>query len=354
VVVFASRWRGLSPKPTAMAVLASQGRLVSVAIRAAGLDIQDVTSRMPETNRLSVALAHPTFMVDTLLQNLPRTDAIALMEANNHMRNQYLRVNTLKADVAETLLNLYELGVELVEDQDTPGVFAITSGFGALVTSELFEKGSVLVQDKSSVLTVQALGLTSDDIVWDACAAPGMKTHRIEELMNSRRAIYATDIHEGRLATAKERSRILGMSCTQWIHADAITCPVTNASKILIDAPCSSSGLIRSHPSFKWRLNKQSLMSLMAIQNKILDGILSGYSELPGTELVYATCSILPHEGESQIDSAMTRHDFALLDLPFESSGGYPGFRCSDKVRRLFPHKDRTNGFFMARLRITD
>jgi 16S rRNA (cytosine967-C5)-methyltransferase len=95
-------------------------------------------------------------------------------------------------------------------------------------------------------------------------------------------------------------------------------------------------------------------MSIMSIQNKILDGILGAYSDRSGTEVVFATCSLLPHEGESQIDSALTRHPIELMEIPFEGSPGYSGFECSDKVTRLFPHRDNSNGFFIAKMRITE
>ena len=90
----------------------------------------------------------------------------------------------------------------------------------------------------------------------------------------------------------------------------------------------------------------------MTIQNKILDGILTAYANQPGTEIVFSTCSILPHEGESQIDSAMKNHQIELLEpYPF-GDRGYPKFKCSKYVRRLFPSKHNTSGFFIARMRI--
>jgi 16S rRNA (cytosine967-C5)-methyltransferase len=67
---------------------------------------------------------------------------------------------------------------------------------------------------------------------------------------------------------------------------------------------------------------------------------------------VYSTCSILPHEGESQIDSALSRHNIELLEPIVTGSPGYPGFKCSSMVRRLFPHLHGCNGFFIARMRI--
>ena len=90
----------------------------------------------------------------------------------------------------------------------------------------------------------------------------------------------------------------------------------------------------------------------MTIQNKILEGIISRYSKKPGTEIVYANCSVLPHEGENQIDSILERYNVELLDGPKLGSKGYANYVCTQKVRRFFPHIHETNGFFIARMRI--
>jgi len=100
-------------------------------------------------------------------------------------------------------------------------------------------------------------------------------------------------------------------------------------------------------------LNKSTLFSIMAIQNKILEGIVSSYQNRPGTEIVYATCSILPHEGENQIDTILSKFNVELLPILNVGSKGYPGFTCSNEVRRMFPHIHDTEGFFIAKLRIT-
>jgi 16S rRNA (cytosine967-C5)-methyltransferase len=214
--------------------------------------------------------------------------------------------------------------------------------------------GQVLVQDKGSVAVAYALDPRPGMKVWDACAAPGMKTQLLWELMEREGVLHATDINSVRLESAKKRAARLGYDEALFSEADAVEAPIEGADLILIDAPCTSTGMLRSHPSYKWRLNKKTMFSLMSIQNKILDGVLAAYADKPGTEIVYATCSLLPHEGESQIDSAMTRHSFDLLQIPLEGSEGYSGFECSDKVLRLFPHRHNSNGFFIAKLRITD
>jgi 16S rRNA (cytosine967-C5)-methyltransferase len=172
------------------------------------------------------------------------------------------------------------------------------------------------------------------------------------ELMKGRGRLVATDIYSNRVRLGLERSRLLGCEGVEWLQADASRSPVLGADRILVDAPCTSTGVLRSHPSFKWRLNKARLLDIMSIQNKILDGVLTAYVNRPGTEIVYATCSLLPHEGESQIDSAMTRHRFELVQGLIADSPGYPGFKCSKSVCRLFPHRHATSGFFIAHLRI--
>jgi 16S rRNA (cytosine967-C5)-methyltransferase len=221
------------------------------------------------------------------------------------------------------------------------------------VSSQHFHEGRVLIQDLASVLVVKSLDPQPGEKVWDSCAAPGMKTQLIAELMQGQGEIIATDMYEERVRVAQERAQILNASHVQWLQADATKPVVHDADRILIDAPCTSTGILQTYPSFKWRLNKETLFTLMTIQNKLLDGILTAYRDRPGTELVFSTCSILPHEGESQIDSAMERHNIELLEPYPYGARGYPKFKCSPYIRRLFPHKHNASGFFIAKMRIT-
>ena len=165
--------------------------------------------------------------------------------------------------------------------------------------------------------------------------------------------IVATDIYEERVLVAEKLSRKLNAPHIEWIRADATKPIVQDADKILIDAPCTSTGVLQSYPSFKWRLNKETLFALMTVQNKILDAVLSAYAERLGTIVVFSTCSLLPHEGESQIESVLKKHNVELLPLWNNSSLGYSKFDCSELVQRLFPHKHNSSGFFIAKLQIT-
>ncbi len=317
------------------------------------LNLERIYEKLPKMTRLSLQYSHPTFIVETLLSNMSEAEAISLMRANNGASTSYFRVNNLVSTPPNVLEELGILGVEMKEDADVHGLYRIESGLHTLVQSAAFKEGAVLIQDKASVLAVKALSPQPSEFVWDACAAPGMKTHLIWESMKGTGRLVATDLSPKRISLARERAGSIGLDEVEWIHEDACLCPIQDADKILIDAPCTSTGILRSHPSYKWKLNKKTLFSIMAIQNKLLEGIISGYRENPGTEIVYSVCSILPHEGESQIDTILDTYNVELIDFPGPGTTGYPGFTCSAGVRRLFPSTHDTDGFFIAKLRIT-
>ena len=354
LAVFECRWFGTTLEALSDEYLKDDTRMVSVVRKAIEVDIERATQRFPEASKLSVRYSHPSFMIETLLDNLPEADVLELLDANNGGRHYYIRANKFKEGHENMPSIASELGAIIEPDVDIPGLYKVIRNIDKIVGSKPFRDGNILIHDKASVLTVHALNLKLGDVVWDSCAAPGQKTQLIAEQIAPSGRVVATERYADRLRIAKERSSLLDFANVEWLHADASKSPVRNVRKILIDAPCSSTGTLNRHPYYKWRLNKQTLLGIMSVQNKILDGIIQRFIDRPGTEIVYATCSVLPHEGESQIDSVLSRHKIELLDPRIPGSNGYPGFKCSKNVRRLFPHKHATSGFFIARFRITD
>ena len=314
------------------------------------LDLDSAFQNMPEINRLSLLYSHPTFIVETLLDNLSLDDTVELLKANNQKRSYYVRPNLLHNDAVAALESLSDITLE--PERDLPHVSRVVQGIEQVVSSQHFHEGRILIQDLASIFVVKSLDPQPGEKVWDSCAAPGMKTQLIAELMQGQGEIVATDMYEERVRAAQERALVLNASQVRWFKADATKPVILDADRILIDAPCTSTGILQAYPSFKWRLNKDTLFTLMTIQNKLLDGILTTYRDKPGTEIVFSTCSILPHEGESQIDSVMKSHDIELLEPYPYGNRGYPRFKCSKYVRRLFPHNHNTSGFFIAKMRI--
>lgn len=315
----------------------------------------DLNTRVKSVNfysRNSLLHSHPSFLVESLCEKMGRKETITLLRRNNFPAKSYLRVNQLNNNEDEILAKLKVKGIVLRKDNDVPFLYEIQSGLMETIKTDFFTKGEIFIQDKASVIAVTTLEPKPGDIVLDACAAPGMKTQLLWELMKGKGHLIASDVNYDRLKSAQQRLQSYGHNNIEWINNDSAETSVLRANKILIDAPCTSTGIIQSHPSYKWSLNKKWLFSLMTIQNKILDGILSRYSDKPGTEIVYSTCSFLAHEGENQIDSLLERYDIELLDGPKQGSIGYANYNCTQKVRRFFPHIHGTNGFFIAHFRI--
>ena len=350
LVLYETKWLDLDLETTLSLypkIKNSHLRAVTLALNS---DLDELVQNSPLVNKLSIKYSHPTFLVKTLLDNMPLEDTIQALKENNSSRNYYLRLNRLKNEDTSILDSIE--GVRISEDSTLPGLFTVDEGIEHLVTSQLFYDGLILLQDKSSVFVVEAVDPHPGQTIWDSCAAPGMKTQLIAEKLRTNGKIIASDVYRDRVRAAKDRSQQLNANQIEWILADSTRPVVTSANKVLIDAPCTSSGILQSYPSFKWRLNKDTLFSLMTIQNKLLEGIISSYQNRSDTEIIFSTCSMLPHEGESQIDNVLSKYNVELLDPVVPGTHGYPGFNCSDQVTRLFPHKHKTGGFFIARLRL--
>ncbi|MGC9779508.1 MAG: RsmB/NOP family class I SAM-dependent RNA methyltransferase [Candidatus Heimdallarchaeota archaeon] len=350
VALFEGRWHKTSIQNLESFVKTKEN--MEILRRAIDINLETIIKSMNQDGKNSILYSHPTFLIKTLAENLGYQKTISLMKKNNSPASSYMRVNQLISDPDAVLASLKDKDIILKQDKYFPFLYLVIDGLKTLVGTDAFKNGDVFIQDKSSVLAVTTLDPKPGEYVWDACAAPGMKTHLIWELMKGQGRLVASDISYQRLQGAQQRFQKYGHHQIDWVHTDASRTSVIKAEKILIDAPCTSTGILQSHPSYKWRLNKKWLFSIMTIQNKILNGIISRYADKPGTEILYATCSILPHEGESQIDSMMERHKIELLDGPKIGEKGYQNFKCSDKVRRLFPHIHDSNGFFIAHMRI--
>jgi 16S rRNA (cytosine967-C5)-methyltransferase len=352
LAIFEGRWLGVPFKIIKETHLRNETSLVSPIRKALEFNLEKSIAGFERVGQLSIMLSHPTFMVETLLENMSDDQAIQLMKVNNSSPEHYIRLNRLLVSDEEESDLLNDIDAELILDGDYAGLYHVAEGIDTIVESEPFETGRVLIHDKASVAAVDALSPSENDLIWDACAAPGMKTQLIAENLSSSGRLVASDVYRNRVRLGIRRCKKMGCDFSEWLLADASYPPIRNSDKILIDAPCTSTGILQRDPSYKWRLNKQYLSAMMTIQHKILDSVVTAFQETPGVEIIYATCSLLPHEGESQIDSILASHDIELVDLDLNYSTGYDGFKCSSSVRRLFPHTDKTNAFFISKLRI--
>jgi 16S rRNA (cytosine967-C5)-methyltransferase len=214
-----------------------------------------------------------------------------------------------------------------------------------------WEEGAFWVQDAAAAIPARALHARTGERIADLCAAPGGKTL---QLASAGAAVTAVDVSADRMARVAQNLARTGLTGTL-VTADALTWqPDAPFDAVLLDAPCSATGTIRRHPDLPHALDLAGLPDLMALQARLIDRAVALVR--PGGRIVYATCSLLPEEGEAQVQAALARHpglslDPVALDLP----GVDPAWTVPGGLRLRPDHwadLGGIDGFFVAALRV--
>lgn len=310
------------------------------------INLNNLVKNTNWAKKISILTSHPEWFVKKLENIMGREETEKLLHANNEIRVTWLRVNTLKISVENAIRKLEKENIIVEEDKDFPEVLKIIKAEKPVVTSSLHGRNEIFIQDKGSVAVVHALKPEPGDIVLDACAAPGMKTTLIAQHMENKGKIIAVDISPRRIQFLKKMVKSAGAKIVYPILGDSAKLKTKNISKILIDAPCSSSGVLQSNPDIKVTLTPKRVKRLSLFQKIILQNMLEILEE--SGVLIYATCSILPEEGEKQIDAIFNKVKLETPLIP--GTKGYSNFKCEAFVKRLFPHIHDTSGFFISRI----
>ncbi|SLN67103.1 Ribosomal RNA small subunit methyltransferase B [Roseivivax jejudonensis] len=208
-----------------------------------------------------------------------------------------------------------------------------------------YDDGRFWVQDAAAALPARLLGDVTGRRVLDMCAAPGGKTL---QLAAAGAEVTALDVSEARLGRVRENLARTGLSAAI-VAGDALAHAGGPYDAVLLDAPCSATGTIRRHPDLPHARAGEGIADLIELQARMLDRALDLVA--PGGRVVYCTCSLLPDEGECQVEEAIERHD-GLTVLPAEAPGLDPDWRTPEGGLRLRPDAwaDRggLDGFYMA------
>jgi 16S rRNA (cytosine967-C5)-methyltransferase len=333
---------------------------LAVIERAMGAPAHGVVNAAVDIVRRGKRTTHMAGLVNAVLRALPET---GLLEgAAPQKLPRWLRqplVHTYGREVVTA--------IEAVQAQDPVVDLTLRPGFPApegevLPTGSLrlhgggqisalpgFDQGGWWVQDAAAALPARLLDAQPGETVLDLCAAPGGKTL---QLAAAGALVTALDISGPRMARLAEnlaRTRLSAVLVT----ADALNWePEGRFDAILLDAPCSATGTIRRHPDLPFIKDGSDIADLVALQAALLDRALGWLK--PGGRLVFATCSLLPEEGEAQLVAALARHPGLRAD-PVALAGVDPDWRTEAGGLRLRPdlwaEKGGMDGFFMARLR---
>lgn len=288
--------------------------------------------------------AHPDWLLGQLQEDWP-SDWQAIVEANNARPPMTLRVNRRALTREACLARLREAGIEAA-----PHPFA-ADGIDLAEAVDVarlpgFADGEVSVQDGAAQLAADLVDAEPGQRVLDACAAPGGKAAHLLERCPALGQLVAVDREEDRLDRVAENLARLHLAATL-VHGDAAR-PDSwwdnrPFDRILVDAPCSATGVIRRHPDIKLLRRRKDIDSLAALQARILDAAWPLLA--PGGRLVYATCSVLAAENARQVGSFVQRHPDAVA-MPIAAEWGRPcGFG-----RQVLPGEAGMDGFFYAML----
>jgi 16S rRNA (cytosine967-C5)-methyltransferase len=300
-------------------------------------------------NNIGIRLSFPDWLVAALQQQMGNEECARLLEALNQPPPLTIRVNILKTKRDECLSELRELGFKSTLTALSPHGINLAKRAN-LFSLEAFRDGWFELQDEGSQIISLLVDPKPTWHIADVCAGGGGKTLHLAALMKNRGEIFAFDVVRRRLENLQKRARRHG---NHNIRAQLIRegeVPLQLLGKldaILIDAPCSGTGVLRRNPDAKWKISSEMVREMAEKQKRLL----RHYAPLlkPGGRLVYATCSLLAEENEKVVEAFLDEHhEFHLsdaaeilqrYDLAKFAAGGYV---------RLSPHTHGCDGFFAA------
>lgn len=307
---------------------------------------------------LSINASHPLWVVRRWVGQWGVEEAARLCAANNEVPPLSVRVNTLRASVAEVQAALEAEGCGVAPGRLHPQALLLDVDRN-IRDLECFRAGLFFVQDESSMAAVRLLGLQPGMRVLDACAGRGGKTASIAMELCGKGSITCWDRRGAQIARLAEECRRLGIEQAEPVVADASQ-PREDVGKfdaVLVDAPCSGLGVVRRYPDVRWRRLETDLERLRQLQVSLITSVAERLR--PGGVLVYAVCSTEPEETTQVIEQFLRqRPDADVLDagkrlagLGGESPGGETPW---GEYLLTLPHRHGADGFFAAAIQLTN
>ncbi len=321
--------------------------LVNAVLRRAAREARKIVEALPERTPEEAALrhSHPRWIAELWWDALGAETARALMAAGNEPAEAAIRASTLRTS-RDALHD--RLPVPSHPADQLPEALILEAPFDAF-GSPLWEDGLFMPQSRAATAVSRALAPEPGDHVLDLCAAPGGKTTHLAALMEDRGRVVAVERHPERANALRRTAARMGATCVEVRTGDAAAPHEPEAyDRVLVDPPCSDLGTLAARPDARWRKAPEQVEQLAGQQAAILR---AGAAALkPGGTLVYSTCTISPAENERIVDAFLAGHpDFSPAgppsDLPVWDHPTVP------RYSQTLPHRDGTDGFFIATLR---
>ena len=321
--------------------------LVNAVLRQAIRRRDHLLDGLSDDTPAGAAVAHsvPEWLAELWWSELGADRARELLRAVNAPAESALRVNSLVSSVPEVIARLP------VRARPAPGLpeGLVLAGPFDVHGSELWNAGAVMAQSRASMLVGRTVMPSPGERVLDLCAAPGGKTTHLAALMMGRGEIVAVEGHPGRARALEATCRRMHAGIVRVLVQDATELKVQGRfDRVLVDPPCSGLGTLQSRPDRRWRASRAGIEELAALQARLLAS--GAAATRPGGTLVYSVCTISASESERVISRFLAADGgWELEDL----GACHPQWRHPrDRAcLQLLPNRDRTDGFFIARLR---
>jgi 16S rRNA (cytosine967-C5)-methyltransferase len=318
----------------------AQSGFVNAILRAYARERNETRKLLEDlkANQPALGYSHPDWLCERWQKRWGQGPFLRLLEWNNTPPKTFARVNMLRADPGKLLGQWRDEGVEYNFFRgDWTGenlVFELKT-HPTLDSLPSFRQGLFYVQDPGTLLAVYELNPQPGETILDLCCAPGGKTTYIAQLMQNRGRIVAQDRYFDRLEIVKANCARLGVAIVETSRGEGVVFPELNVhfDRILVDAPCSNTGVMPRRVELRWRIRPEEIERLRAVQLELLEraaGILK-----PGGILVYSTCSLEPEENAEVVNEFLSRHP----ELHVEAE------------RELLPFREAVDGAYVARMK---
>jgi 16S rRNA (cytosine967-C5)-methyltransferase len=303
--------------------------------------------------------SHPEWLVDRWQKRWGMEMTAKLMDWNNTPPKTYARINSLRfaidgkvsgptpgtaaarpfvdrtfKDAGDVLAQWRDEGVDydfVRRDWLDENLMFELKSHPPLATLPSFQLGLFYVQDPSTLLAVSELDPQPGETILDLCAAPGGKTTYIAQLMENRGKVVAHDTSPDRLKLIQENCARLGVTCVQTL-SNLSAAPDRQFDRIMVDAPCSNTGVLRRRVDLRWRIRPEEIDRLRTTQLQLLKQAATLLK--PGGTLIYSTCSLEPEENSEVVQQFLS--EYPAVKLEYE--------------RELLPFLDQSDGAFTASL----
>ena len=312
--------------------------------------ISEIIQAAPASNQTDLIYSVPQWLYDYTERLFGPEEAKAFFLASLETPSVYIRVNTLRDSDDSAISSLEQEQFSCTRIPPFSEVYKLQRGEKPVTQTEVYKDHRIYIQSLASALVSHIINPTSEDVIVDLCAAPGSKTSHIAQLMDNCGAIIAIDNIFLRTQELSQNLARLGVQNSHVLLANSFSLPFREtfrADCVLVDPPCSNTGVIQTRPEAKWIVTLDLVHRLQKVQS----GLLTEGSRFVASNgfLVYSTCSITLIENEQVIQDFLGTHsDFHLIQA--EPLIGNEAFAGLTKCQRLLPHRNDTEGFFIAKL----